>query len=344
MDTLKNLLIKTTTFLLLLFSGSAMGQVTVNSVTADTPVSFASTDFEMGMTITINLSSGVSSADVEVALNTGIEYVEGSAQSVSGVTSIVKKAGSTANKPIFTITGAAGSTVSFKIKRKVTKAAVPQIKAGVIFIDKIKATAGGHTTAETLANYKLEWPVLQIEEFTAQTNAPIGVATKTFTIKNTALAVGTTKDICFSIVYPSGVSPIQVVTPTGYTLTKIPATGKELYKLTKISGSFAGGQSITLTESYKIERCNTNYPIKYIAFWGASATEPYEESKPVTRSVSSGGVNTTIKQKNDVLNDRYFEWKNGLCGPVVGTTYFSFINNSADGSTAYNNKLSLIHI
>ena len=71
MDTLKNLLIKTTTFLLLLFSGSAMGQVAVNSVTADTPVSFASTDFEMGMTITINLSSGVSSADVEVALKTG---------------------------------------------------------------------------------------------------------------------------------------------------------------------------------------------------------------------------------------------------------------------------------
>ncbi|WP_304346876.1 gliding motility-associated C-terminal domain-containing protein, partial [Capnocytophaga leadbetteri] len=327
--------------LLVLLSWGANAQVAVNSVAAQTPVSFASTDFQMDLTITINLAGATTSADVEVALHNGIEYVAGSAQNVSGVTNIVEKTGSTPNKPIFTITGAAGSTVTFKIKRKVTKAAVPQIKAGVIFVDKVKAKAGGHTTPETSTNYKLDWPSLQILPLAGQTNAPIGVATQTITIKNNASVAGSTKDIYFSIVYPTGVSPVTVTAPTGYTLTKIAASGKELYKLRKISGVFAGGESVSLTESYKVERCNTTFSINYVVFWGTSATDSYEDSTPVIRSVSSGEVITTIIQKTDAVNDRYFEWKNGLCGPVVGTTYFSFMNNSADGSTAYNNKLLL---
>ena len=327
--------------LLVLLSWGANAQVAVNSVVAQTPVSFASTDFQMDLTITINLAGATTSADVEVALHNGIEYVAGSAQNVSGVTSIVEKTGSTPANPIFTITGAAGSTVTFKIKRKVTKAAVPQIKAGIIFVDKVKAKAGGHTTPETSTNYKLDWPSLQIQPLAGQTNAPIGVATQTITIKNNASLAGSTKDIYFSIVYPTGVSPVTVTAPTGYTLTKIAASGKELYKLRKTSGVFAGGESVSLTESYKIERCNKNFPINYVVFWGTSATDSYENSTPVIRSVSSGAVITTIIQKNNVLNDRYFEWKNGLCGPVLGTTYFSFMNNSADGSTAYNNKLLL---
>ncbi|WP_454976917.1 T9SS type B sorting domain-containing protein [Capnocytophaga leadbetteri] len=327
--------------LLVLLSWGAKAQVAVNSVVAQTPVSFASTDFQMDLTITINLVGATTSADVEVALHNGIEYVAGSAQNVSGVTNIVEKTGSTPNKPIFTITGAAGSTVTFKIKRKVTKAAVPQIKAGIIFIDKVKAKAGGHTTPETSANYKLDWPSLQILPLAGQTNAPIGVATQTITIKNNASVAGSTKDIYFSIVYPTGVSPVTVTAPTGYTLTKIAASGKELYKLSKTSGVFAGGESVSLTESYKVERCNKTFSINYVVFWGTSATDSYEDSTPVIRSVSSGEVITTIIQKNDAVNDRYFEWKNGLCGPVVGTTYFSFKNNSADGSTAYNNKLLL---
>ena len=326
---------------LLLLSGNVGAQVAVNSVVADTPVSFASTDFQMELAITMNLSGVTTSADVEIDLHAGIEYVANSAQNVLGVTNITEKAGSTPTKPIFTITGAANSTVTFKIKRKVTKAAVPQIKAGITFVDKIKATAGGHTTPETLANYKLNWPSLQIETLVGQTNAPVGVATKTFTIKNNAQAGGTTKDIYFWITYPAGVSPIQVVTPTGCTLTKIPVAGKELYKLTKIAGDFAGGESVTLTESYKVERCNTTFSIQYVVFWGASATDPYEESAPSIRSVSSGAVNTTIVQKTDAVNDRYFEPKNGLCGEVVGTSYFSFKNSSTDGSVAYNNKLLL---
>ena len=327
--------------LLVLLSWGANAQVAVNSVVAQTPVSFASTDFQMDLTITINLAGATTSADVEVALHNGIEYVAGSAQNVSGVTNIVEKTGSTPNKPIFTITGAAGSTVTFKIKRKVTKAAVPQIKAGVIFVDKVKAKAGGHTTPETSTNYKLDWPSLQILPLAGQTNAPIGVATQTITIKNNASVAGSTKDIYFSIVYPTGVSPVTVTAPTGYTLTKIAASGKELYKLSKTSGVFAGGESVSLTESYKVERCNTIFSINYVVFWGTSATDSYENSTPVIRSVSSGEVKTTIKQKNNAVNDRYFEPKNGLCGPVVGTTYFSFMNTSADGSTAYNNKLLL---
>ena len=327
--------------LLVLLSWGAKAQVAVNSVVAQTPVSFASTDFQMDLTITINLVGATTSADVEVALHNGIEYVAGSAQNVSGVTNIVEKTGSTPNKPIFTITGAAGSTVTFKIKRKVTKAAVPQIKAGVIFVDKVKAKAGGHTTPETSTNYKLDWPSLQILPLAGQTNAPIGVATQTITIKNNASVAGSTKDIYFSIVYPTGVSPVTVTAPTGYTLTKIAASGKELYKLSKTSGVFAGGESVSLTESYKVERCNKTFSINYVVFWGTSATDSYEDSTPVIRSVSSGEVITTIIQKTDAVNDRYFEWKNGLCGPVVGTTYFSFMNNSADGSTAYNNKLLL---
>lgn len=128
---------------LLLLSGNVGAQVAVNSVVADTPVSFASTDFQMELAITMNLSGVTTSADVEIDLHAGIEYVANSAQNVLGVTNITEKAGSTPTKPIFTITGAANSTVTFKIKRKVTKAAVPQIKAGITFVDKIKATAGG---------------------------------------------------------------------------------------------------------------------------------------------------------------------------------------------------------
>ena len=340
-ETMNKQFLKWMSVFLLLLSGNVGAQVAVNSVVADTPVSFASTDFQMELAITMNLSGVTTSADVEIDLHAGIEYVANSAQNVLGVTNITEKAGSTPTKPIFTITGAANSTVTFKIKRKVTKAAVPQIKAGITFVDKIKATAGGHTTPETLANYKLNWPSLQIETLVGQTNAPVGVATKTFTIKNNAQAGGTTKDIYFWITYPAGVSPIQVVTPTGCTLTKIPVAGKELYKLTKIAGDFAGGESVTLTESYKVERCNTTFSIQYVVFWGASATDPYEESAPSIRSVSSGAVNTTIVQKTDAVNDRYFEPKNGLCGEVVGTSYFSFKNSSTDGSVAYNNKLLL---
>ena len=160
MQKLKN---KTLTGLLVAFlclSWAASAQVAVNSVVAQTPVSFASTDFEMDLTITVNLAGTTTSADVEVALHSGIEYVAGSAQNVSGVTSIVEKTGSTPANPIFTITGTAGSTVTFKIKRKVTKAAVPQIKAGIIFVDKVKAKTGGYTTPETSTNYKLDWSSL----------------------------------------------------------------------------------------------------------------------------------------------------------------------------------------
>lgn len=64
--------------------------------------------------------------------------------------------GHTAAKPRFVVTGTAGSTATFKIKRKVTKAAVPQIKTGITFVDKVKAKAGGYTTPETSTNYKLD--------------------------------------------------------------------------------------------------------------------------------------------------------------------------------------------
>lgn len=87
---------------LLLFSGSVVAQVAV-SATAESPAHFANTDdFSAGMlTITFNMPAGKTSAEVEVTLADGIQYVAASENITGG--SVTLKAGSTNTKTVFTI-------------------------------------------------------------------------------------------------------------------------------------------------------------------------------------------------------------------------------------------------
>ena len=144
----------------MLLSGIAKAQIVVaiSNVTAETGAHFADKDdFSAGtLTVTFIMNTGYTTADVAIDLASGIEYVPNSVTVQGGGATVVQDTGHTAAKPRFVVTGTAGSTVTFKIKRKVTKAAVPQIKAGITFVDKVKAKAGGYTTPETSTNYKLD--------------------------------------------------------------------------------------------------------------------------------------------------------------------------------------------
>lgn len=114
---------------LLLFSGSVVAQVAV-SATAESPAHFANTDdFSAGMlTITFNMPAGKTSAEVEVTLADGIQYVAASETITGG--SVTLKAGSTNTKPVFTISSTGGMLVTLQIKRKVTKAAMVKLRNG----------------------------------------------------------------------------------------------------------------------------------------------------------------------------------------------------------------------
>lgn len=114
---------------MLLFSGSVIAQVAV-SATAENPVHFANTDdFSVGMlTITFNMPAGKTSAEVEVTLADGIQYVAASETITGG--SVTLKAGSTNTKPVFTISSTGGTLVTLQIKRKVTKAAMVKLRNG----------------------------------------------------------------------------------------------------------------------------------------------------------------------------------------------------------------------
>ena len=106
--------------LLLLTIGKLNAQIVV-SASAENPVHFANTDdFSAGiLTIQFNMPAGQTSAEVEVTLADGIQYVAASETITGG--SVVLKAGSTDTKPIFTVTSTAGTSVTLKIKRKVTR-------------------------------------------------------------------------------------------------------------------------------------------------------------------------------------------------------------------------------
>ena len=114
---------------LLLFSGSVIAQVAV-SATAENPVHFANTDnFSAGaLTIQFNMPAGKTSAEVEVTLADGIQYVAASETITGG--SVTLKAGSTNTKPVFTISSTGGMLVTLQIKRKVTKAAMVKLRNG----------------------------------------------------------------------------------------------------------------------------------------------------------------------------------------------------------------------
>ena len=99
MNEKKNLkhLFKWVTFILLSFPIAMSAQIAV-SASAENPVHFANTDdFSAGMlTITFNMPAGKTSAEVEVTLADGIQYLAASETITGG--SVTLKAGSTNTK------------------------------------------------------------------------------------------------------------------------------------------------------------------------------------------------------------------------------------------------------
>ena len=107
------------------------------------------------------MPAGQTSAEVEVTLADGIQYVAASETITGG--SVVLKAGSTDTKPVFTVTSTAGTSVTLKIKRKVTKAAMAKLRNGDNFSDGVKLTIGGSTATDNDNSYKLPIPVFTVQ-------------------------------------------------------------------------------------------------------------------------------------------------------------------------------------
>ena len=350
MDTLKNLLIKSTTFLLLLFSGSAMGQVAVNGVTAESEVHFANNpDFEIGtLTIKIKLPVGKNTAKVTVTLPAGIQYVAGSETKGANASSVALVAGSPVGTPVFTLVGTPNTEVVFTIKRKITKSATDALQ-GKLLTDKVKAQVTGETDDEKVSNpYRVTPPVVTVQGVTAIAAAPIGVNTTTFSIRNTG--VGAARTIFFSIDYPVGVTTMSFIPPAGVTLAQVGTVptgflnaGKPLYSLTKSTG-FAGNEEVPITEVFSVAStlCGAQFKLGYVPYWGLSATELFEQNTKVERDTKVRTYEPQIIQLSD--NSKvYFEYGAGLCaatGQKLGTFYGAFKNSSTD-ATIYNNKLKL---
>ncbi|WP_454952216.1 T9SS type B sorting domain-containing protein [Capnocytophaga granulosa] len=346
---IRNFLIVT---LLLLSAGTLFAQgVVVTSVTPQpASVDFADTNFQMDLEVGLTLPVGVTTAEVKVTFATGLEYV--SVTKGAGAISVVRKTGDTDNKaPTFTVTGTAGAPLLFTVKKKVTQAALASFTtAGVQFYDNVSATPAGPNSNRQSAAYKLNWPILQITLDIGAVTEPVGTYTHSFTVKNTSEFK--LKEIYFSVDYEAGIEKVSLTAPSGYTLTEVgtvptgkglPSEGKDLYKLTK-TGSFAANETITLTEKYEVKVCGSNSKqVKYTPYWGPSATELYwkdEINTPASRTVNLKAVNTTTVQVTG-SQENYFEWKDGLCGAVVGTGYTAYKNNSEDNSTAYKNKIRI---
>ena len=213
--TLKKLL-KWVTFILLCFPTTMSAQLTV-SASAESPMHFANTDdFSAGiLTIQFNMPVGKTSAEVEVTLADGIQYVAASETITGG--SVALKAGSTNTKPVFTITSTGGTPVTLRIKRKVTKAAMVKLSAGDNFSDAVKLTIAGNTAIDNDNPYKLPIPVFTVQVATSHNNA-LGTSTQTFTILNGG--EGKVKEIYFSIDYPANVTGNRIVY-NGATLTQV---------------------------------------------------------------------------------------------------------------------------
>ena len=346
---IRNFLIVT---LLLLSAGTLFAQgVVVTSVTPQpASVDFADTNFQMDLEVGLTLPVGVTTAEVKVTFATGLEYV--SVTPGAGAISVVRKTGDTNNlAPTFTVTGTAGAPLLFTVKKKVTQAALASFtSAGVQFYDNVSATPAGPNSNKQSNVYKLNWPVLQITLDIGAVTEPVGTYTHSFTVKNTSEFK--LKEIYFSVAYPAGIEKVSLTAPSGYTLTAVgtvptgkglPSEGEDLYKLTKAAGSFAANETITFTEKYEVKVCGSNSKqVKYTPYWGPSATELYwkdEINTPASRTVNLKAVNTTMAQTGS--QDNYFEWKDGICGAIVGTSYIGYKNTSADGSTAYKNKIRI---
>ena len=322
--------------LLTLSAGTVLGQVAV-SASADSPIHFANmADFSAGsLTINFNMPVGKTTAEVEVTLATGIEYIDNSLTIMGGTAS--SKAGSTATKPVFTITAIGGAPITLVIKRKVTKAAMNKLQNGDNFFDSVKLSVIGGGTATALSNqYDLPIPVFTVQVASKHDNA-LGTSSQTFNILNGG--DGRVKEVYFSIAYPTDVISNKVeyngaVLPQiGTVPAGLPNAGEPLYKAT-VSAGLGNQQSITITENYTVSKCDPNRQIKYAAYWGS------DKDKLFTSATNTKVINTNVGTPSIELDtdnqNTYFEWHDGLCGSKIGTYYVTYENKGSQNGTAYN--------
>jgi len=338
---MKNVFFRIMLIALLFSLGKVSAQSMLSQPLAEDPVHFANRNFEAGtLTVTVTLPSATST--VTITFPTGIEYVASSLHKVSGTPTISHVGSSPAGTPKFTISGA--GTLTFTIKRKVTKAALAGLQAtGTIFKDKVEVTSGGGVDTKDSNQYTLPIPniVVQLAE-PNHTNAS-GSSVKTFELRNTG--AGTVKEIYFSVKYPDGVTGTELT----YSGTAVPMvgtvpaglgknTGAKLYKIVSPTG-FKLNDKIIITEKYTVKGCQANRQIVYEAYWGESASVLYQARD------GARAINVTTGTPNIVLdedsNHTYFEWGDGLCGTTLGTFTVQYINNGSGNATAYDIQVNI---
>ena len=320
-------------FLSLFTLGAVQGQTTIISgAVAETPVEFANKDYQAGsLEVSINMPPGKTAADVEITLPQGFEYVTGSETKKSGALSIAHEASSPLNKPVFKITGT--GTITFSIKKKVTIAALQQLKnQGQGLKDTVKATATGLIDSKESNVYSLPIPniVVQLAEPTHD-NAS-GTSIKKFVLRNTG--DGATKEIFFSVKYPTGITGNEIsYNGTPLTPEATLPSGEKIYKVTApTAAGFIKNADVEITEKYTVNSCGSK-SIIYKGYWGENATTLYE-GRDATRAVNvqNGTPNIVLDSDN---NHTYFEWADGLCGNTLGTFTVQYINKGSGNATAY---------
>ena len=333
--------------LLTLSTGAVWGQVTINSVIAQSPVHFAeNSDFSVGeLTISFNMPTGKTSGELQVNLAAGIEYMSGTVTATGANVSL--KTGSTdANKPAFTLTGASGS-VTVKFKRKATKAVLTNPALALGLQDEAVLTVQGLAPSPAVKNvvpYELRRPTLAVQLPTTQTDV-LGARTETFDIRNTGQ--GKVRDVYFSIAYPADVVGNSVsyngstLTAIGTVPTGLPNAGKPIYKIP--NANLPNNGAVVITEKYTVNKCTTGRQNTYYAYWGSGIANSNDifETNSNTRNISVS-TGTPIIKYNDSNAFTYFEWKNGFCGNILGTYYVRYDNVAADAKgTAYNLEIRL---
>ena len=328
-------------FLSLFTLGAVQGQTSIISgAVAETPVEFANKDYQAGsLEVSINMPSGKTAVDVEITLPQGFEYVTGSETKKSGALSIAHEASSPLNKPVFKITGT--GTITFSIKKKVTIAALQQLKnQGQGLKDTVKATATGLIDSKESNVYSLPIPIITPQLAEPVHNNASGTSVKKFVLRNTG--DGATKEIFFIVKYPTGITSNEI-SYNGTVLTPAATlpSGDKVYKVTaSTAAGFKKNDFAEITEKYTVSSCG-NMSIVYKGYWGENASTLYE-SNEATRAVNvqNGTPNIVLDEDS---NHTYFEWGDGLMGNTLGTFTLKYKNNGeGENPTAYNVVLDLL--
>ena len=316
-------------------------QAMLSQPLAEDPVHFANRDFEAG-TLTVSVTLPSATSTVTITFPTGIEYVTSSLHKVSGTPTISHVGSSPAGTPKFAISGA--GTLTFTIKRKVTKAALAGLQtAGTIFKDNVEVTSGGGVDAKDSNQYTLPIPNIVVQLAEPTHNNASGSSVKTFGLRNTGN--GTVKEIYFSVKYPNGVTGNEL-TYNGTAVSSVGTvpsgvgknTGATLYRIVSPTG-FKLNDEITITEKYSVVGCDSNRQIVYEAYWGESDSVLYQARD------RARAINVTTGTPNIVLdidyNNSYFEWRDGLCGTTLGTFTAQYINKGSGNATAYDLQMNI---